>query len=193
MNQFTNDSDNELINAYKAGDSAAFDKIVIRHMDRIVNLCYWLLGDYQDACDMAQEVFIKVFNALHGFRFHAAFSTWLYRITVNACKNKIRSVEYRFRQLKVSISDTPNGHGSIADYVDPELLPDVKLEEKQHNLLIKNAMNSLPSKQRVVVVLRDMEGLSYEEIGRVTGVTTGTVKSRLSRGRRALLRILRSK
>ncbi len=192
MNRLSGDSDNDLIKAFKAGDAAAFDRIVVRHMDRIVNLCYWLLGDYQDASDMAQEIFIKVLKGLDDFRFHAAFSTWLYRITVNACKNRIRSLEYRFKKLNVSISDKPNGHESITDCPDPHPLPDVKLEEKQYNLLIKNAIKSLPSKQRAVVVLRDMEGLSYEEIARVTGVNIGTVKSRLARGRQALMRKLRS-
>ena len=84
-------ADTVLIKAVQAGDMAAFDELVLKHKDRLFNLVYWSLGDYQDANDCAQETFIKVFKSIKKFRFESAFSTWLYRIAINTCKNKIKS------------------------------------------------------------------------------------------------------
>ena len=89
--------DDELVRAFQAGNRFAFDKLVRKHQDRIFNLCYRFFGDYQDANDFAQEVFIKVYQSLNKFRYESSFSTWLYRIAVNTCKNRLRSIEYRFR------------------------------------------------------------------------------------------------
>ena len=90
--------DAELIKAFQAGKKAAFDELVLSHKDKVFNLCYWFVGDYQDANDLAQDVFFKAFKALKNFRFESAFSTWIYRIAVNTCKNRLKSFQYRLKK-----------------------------------------------------------------------------------------------
>ncbi len=99
--------DVELINAFKAGKKSAFDELVLSHKDKVFNLCYWFVGDYQDANDLAQDVFFKAFKALKNFRFESAFSTWIYRITVNTCKNRLNSLQYRLKKKFVHFNNLP--------------------------------------------------------------------------------------
>jgi len=189
----SSETDESLVRAFKAGNSAAFDRLVIKHMDKLFNLCYRLLGDYQEANDTAQEVFIKIFRSLNKFRFESTFSTWLYRIAVNTCKNRLKSSAYRHRKKMVSL-DNPGGsknHNPSFEIQDTSPSPAVQLEKKERLRLIEKAINSLPPSQKSVVVLRDMEGLSYEEIAEITGLNLGTVKSRLARGRLDLRNKLR--
>jgi len=94
-----------LIEAFQRGDKKAFDELVIRHKDRIFNLCYRFLGDYEEANDSAQEAFVKAYGSLNTFRLESAFSTWLYRIAVNACKNKLGSAAYRAKRKTVSLDN----------------------------------------------------------------------------------------
>ena len=185
--------DSKWVRDFQAGDKAAFDPLVLRHKDRLYNLCYWFLGDEQEANDSAQEVFIKVFRSLEKFRFESAFSTWLYRIAANTCKNRLKASEFRQKKKRVRF-DNPgkieDGHytGEIQDKTSS---PMIELEKKERMMLIQKAIASLPTDQRTVVVLRDIEGLSYEEIANITGINSGTVKSRLSRARQQLRKKLR--
>jgi RNA polymerase sigma-70 factor (ECF subfamily) len=177
--------DAAMIRAFRSGDRTAFDKLVLRHKDRLFNLCYWFLGDYQEASDAAQETFIKVFRSLKSFRLESAFSTWLYRIAVNTCRNRLKSSDYRQGKKTVSL-DNPGPSGDSVPPIeikDESLSPMTMLERKERWMLIKKAIDSLPTEQRTVVGLRDIEGLSYEEIAAITGLNLGTVKSKLSRGR----------
>ncbi len=183
--------DEELVRAFQAGDLRAFDELTIRHRDRIVNLCRRLLGDYEDACDAAQDVFVKVLGSLGGFRFQASFSTWLYRIAVNTCKNRIGSLEYRFGRLKLRIAGGREEEPSLPDIPDQRPTPDANMEEEERKMLLQRALDNLPPKYRTVVVLRDLEGMSYEEVADAAGLNVGTVKSRLARGRQALFDSLR--
>ena len=95
------EADAALIRAFQKGDRAAFDKLVLRHKDELFSLIYWFLGDYEEANDCAQDVFIKVYKGLGRFRFESAFSTWLYRVAVNTCKNWTKSSAYRWRKKSV--------------------------------------------------------------------------------------------
>ncbi|MBI2447121.1 MAG: sigma-70 family RNA polymerase sigma factor [Candidatus Omnitrophica bacterium] len=99
------DEDIELIKSFKAEDKTAFDKLVLKYNNKVFNLCYRMLGNYEDANDSAQDTFVKVFSSLNKFRMESAFSTWLYRIAVNTCKNKFASAEYRHREKMVRIDD----------------------------------------------------------------------------------------
>ena len=101
--------DTELIKAFQKGNRSAFDRLVLKHKEKIFNLCYWFLQDYEEANDMAQEAFIKAFKSLKKFRFQSAFSTWLYRIAVNTCKNRLKSSEYRHKKRTISLSN-PGGN-----------------------------------------------------------------------------------
>ena len=185
--------DFELIRSFQSGEKTAFDQLVIRHKDRIFNLCYRLLGDYNEANDYAQETFIKAFKSLKGFRFESSFSTWLYRIAVNNCKNRLNSLEKRFQVKMISI-ETPKYTGEnnpVLEIRDDSPSPANGLERKEKAVLIQTAINSLPAEQKMVVILRDIEGRSYEEIAETTGLALGTVKSRLARGRMVLKNKLR--
>lgn len=177
--------DGELVKAFQAGDKAAFDKLVLKHKDKLFNLCYWFLGDKQEANDSAQDVFIKIYRSLKKFRLESAFSTWLYRIASNTCKNRLKSLEHRQKKKMVWL-DNPGDldnreHSAKIQAESPS--PMLELEKKERMMLIQKAIGLLPAEQRTVVVLRDIEGLSYEEVTNITGFNLGTVKSRLSRAR----------
>ena len=182
------DPDAAFVRAVQAGDMAAFDRLVIKHKDKLFNMAYWLLGDYQEANDCAQDIFIKVFNSIKKFRFESLFSTWLYRIAINTCKNRLKSSAHRWKKRTVSLE---NPVGSKSDNHSYELQngspsAENKLEEKERFMLIQKAVNALPQEQNRVVVLRDIQGLSYQEIADITGLNLGTVKSRLARARLTL-------
>jgi RNA polymerase sigma-70 factor (ECF subfamily) len=182
-----------LIKAFQKGEKKAFDQLVIRHKDRIFNLCYRFLGDYDEANDSAQEAFVKAYESLNAFRLESAFSTWLYRIAVNACKNKLGSSAYKAKRKTVSLEnpghpsdeplpmEIPNGAPSPLD----------RMEEKEKRALVQRALDTLPTEFKMVVTLRDVEGLSYEDIAETTGLNLGTVKSRIARGRTDLRNRLR--
>jgi RNA polymerase sigma-70 factor (ECF subfamily) len=181
-------SDTVLIRAVQTGDMAAFDELVLKHKDRLFNLVYWFLGDYQDANDCAQETFIKVFKSIKKFRLESAFSTWLYRIAINTCKNKIKSSAYKWKKKTVSLetaNSSKNGN-PFSEIVNGSPTPVMALEKKERMMRIQKAINSLPEEQNRVVVLRDIQGLSYQDISDITGLNLGTVKSKLARGRLAL-------
>jgi len=182
-----------LVRAVQGGDKEAFDRLVLKHKDRLFNLCYWYLGDYEEANDSAQDAFIKAYAGLERFRFESAFSTWLYRIAVNTCKNKLHSSEFRHRNKRVSLEHhgNPDHEGPGMDIQNGSPSPALQLEEKERKKLIMAAVNKLPPEHREMITLRDIEGLSYEEIVEITGLNPGTVKSRLSRARLDLARRLK--
>jgi RNA polymerase sigma-70 factor, ECF subfamily len=187
--------ESEWINAFLAGDEKAFDALVLRYQDRIFNLCYRMLGgDYEEARDAAQEVFVKSYRSLNGFRFRSSFATWLHTIAVNTCKNKVKSWEYRLKKRTESLSlqqELPNGGRSV-EFSDPNPSPLAQLTQKENELILQKAIDTLTQEARAIIVLRDVEGLSYEEIVRVTSYNLGTVKSKLARARRQLCRMLQS-
>jgi RNA polymerase sigma-70 factor (ECF subfamily) len=169
---------------FKSGKEEGFNRLVLKHKDRIFGLCLRLLsGDRHEAEDAAQETFVKVYHALGEFRMEARFSSWVYRIAVNTCKNRFASRSYqesqRARDLEAADAD-----GGPASGLAPS--PAQVLEAKGKRERIEEAIARLPDEQRVLVVLRDVEGRSYEEIAESTGLNPGTVKSRLNRGRRQL-------
>ena len=182
-----------LIKAFQTGDRAAFDKLVLLHKDRVFSLCYRFLGDYQEAEDSAQDVFVKVFRSLGRFRFESSFSTWLYRVAVNTCKNRVKSLEYRYlkKSIRLDNSEIPGKSGQSMEG-EGGITPMAELEKKERMVLIRKAIDSLPPEQKAVVILRDVEGLSYGEIADITGHKLGTVKSRLARARFGLKKILES-
>jgi len=183
-----------LITAFQGGDRTAFDKLVLKHKNKVFNLCYWMIGDYQEANDTAQETFIKVFGSLKKFRFESSFSTWLFRIAVNTCKNRLKSSEFRQKKKTISLDNPgdPETDRSLSQIKDEAPSPSIELERKERMMLIKEAIDSLSVEQKEVVVLRDIEGLSYEEIVDITGLNVGTLKSRLARARLNLRNKLRS-
>lgn len=185
--------DIELINAFQAGDNKAFDTLALRHKDMVFNLCYRFLGDLQDANDAAQDVFIKAFKALKRFRSESSFSTWIYRIGLNTCKNKVKSLEHRYRKQTTSLNNPGTGRDDDPpmEIVDGSPSPSMALERRERCMIIQKAVHSLPKDKKEMIVLRDMEGLSYDEIVNITGLNLGTVKSKIARARSDLREILR--
>jgi len=182
-----------LVKAFQKGDKKAFDELVIKHKDRIFNLCYRFLGDYEEANDSAQEAFVKAYGSLNTFRLDSAFSTWLYRIAVNTCKNKLGSAAYRAKRKTVSL-DNPgkNEDGPLpVEIQNGTPSPLIRMEEREKMALVQKALDTLPTEFKMVVTLRDVEGLSYEDIAEITGLHLGTVKSRIARARTELRNKLR--
>jgi RNA polymerase sigma-70 factor, ECF subfamily len=176
------------IEAFLAGDRKAFDRLVMRHADRAFTLCYRLLGNREEAEDCVQEVFIKVFRSVKNFRVDSSFSTWLYTIIVNTCRNRRKSAEFRFwhRILGLGQSSEDDEGVQIPEPEDPAPSPLTLLTNREREVLLQKAMGSLSHDHRTVLVLRHVEGLSYEEISQITGVNLGTLKSRLARARQEL-------
>ena len=189
----TTPEDDALIKAFQDGDKGGFDELVLRHQDNVFNLCYRFLGDHQEANDSAQEIFIKVYGSLQKFRMESSFSTWLYRIAVNTCKNRVKSLEYRFkkRMKRLDSQEVTNGNNPSFEIADESQSPLISFEEKERALMIQKAIDSLPEAKKTMVLLRDIEGLSYDEIVEVTGLNLGTVKSKLARARSDLRKKLR--
>lgn len=165
-----------LIAASRRGDAAAYDSLVGAYQDRIYQVTYRVTGNPEDAWDAAQDAFLKAFRALQAFRGDAAFSTWLHRIAVNAALDIVRRRP----------PQTPDPLDAVAVLADA----DRELERRELQRRIHGAIAGLPPDQRVAVVLRDLQGLSYGEIASVLRVPVGTVRSRLSRGRETLRQTL---
>ena len=179
------DPDAAFVRAVQDGDMAAFDQLVIKHKDKLFNMVYWLLGDYQETNDCAQEIFIRVFKSIKKFRFQSSFSTWLYRIAINMCKNRRKSSAYRWKKRTISLEnpENPNQDNRSYEIQNGSPSPENRLEKKERIMLIRKAINALPQEQNRVIVMRDIQGLSYQEIADITGLNLGTVKSRLARAR----------
>lgn len=176
------------IRSFLAGDRKAFDRLVLRYRDVIFNLCFRITGDYDEANDCAQETFIKVYRNIKGFQHRSGFSTWLYRIAVNTCRNHVSSLSYRMKQKMIRLDNPGNEYNDAGgiDISDGSSDPVRVYEAKENEAVIQKAIESLPSAQRILIVLRDIEGKTYEDIAEITGLKHGTVKSKLARARQDL-------
>jgi RNA polymerase sigma-70 factor, ECF subfamily len=176
-----------LLRRLRDRDERAFRELIETHRDRVYNITYRMLGNRSEAEDIAQEVFITVFKTIDTFREESKFSTWLYRVTVNHCKNRIKYLARRHDRDREEIDETTHGtgvNGTIGAPVPSS--PAKALEAAQMEKVIQEAIANLEEDQRIVVVLRDVEDLSIEEICEITGLPDGTVKSRLHRARLVL-------
>jgi RNA polymerase sigma-70 factor (ECF subfamily) len=174
-----------LIRRLKERDERAFREMVEEFGDRVYNLTYRMLGNREEAEDVAQEVFITVFKSISAFRGESKFSTWLYRITANHCKNRIKYLARRHDRGHAELDDRVDGglDGPSLGAPRPAPRPDLQLEGAQAEQILQDAIASLDEEQRILVILRDVEDLSYEEICSITELPEGTVKSRLHRAR----------
>lgn len=174
--------DAELLRRHVEGDDGAFTVLVERHRDRLWAVALRTVGDREDAADALQDALVKAFRSASGFRGEAAVTTWLHRIVVNACLDRIRR---RTARPTVPLPDEPDRVDALADAPRPD--PAVQQERRMDVLA---ALQRLPVEQRTAVVLVDMEGYTVEEAAQVLGCAPGTVKSRCSRGRRRLAPLL---
>jgi len=176
----------ELVERLKRRDEAAFNAFVLRYQDRVFRVLLRMLGDRAEAEDLAQEVFISIFKAIESFRGDSLLSTWVYRVAANHCRNRLKYLSRRRRQLTDGFDEETVSEAHGATMPDRQGTPDRLLEARQTEQLLEEGLSKLDDEQRELVVLREVEHLSYEEIMAITGLPEGTVKSRLHRARTAL-------
>lgn len=183
-------TDWDLVQQCAAGDEAACARLVTDYQRMVFQLALHLLGDAQEAMDLSQEVFLRVFRTLPQFRGQSSLRTWIYRIVLNQASNRQRWWRRRFRSHQVALDEHVENHGEL-----PEsrsfASPDRVLQQNETAARVWGALSELPFDQRAAIVLREIDGLSYEEIAESLGIAVGTVKSRLARARLNLRGALR--
>ena len=175
----------EFIERLKAGEAEAFDELVNRYTANIYALLMRLTEDPEEARDLTQETFLSALKAIKNFRGDADLKTWLYRIAVNESRNRFRWWKRRNRSLTISL-DAENSFGNTPDYADSAENPETATLRREREYALRQALSELPTNFREVLVLRDIEGLSYEEVAVALETNVGTIKSRIARGREEL-------
>jgi len=175
----------------RAGDRAAFGELVERHQDRVFSLALQLCrGRREDAEELAQEAFLRALEAIAQFRGDAAFATWIHRIVVNLHLNRSTTLAARARARQLTLAPAGGDEGPTLEVAGGELPPSEQAGESEQLALLRNALARLDDARRVAVVLRDVEGKSYEEIAELLAIPIGTVRSRLARAREELSQAL---
>jgi RNA polymerase sigma-70 factor (ECF subfamily) len=178
------DSDQQLVERVQAGDKAAFDLLVRKYQHRVLKLVSRFVSDAAEAEDVAQEAFLKAYRALASFRGDSAFYTWLYRIAINTAKNALVSNRRRPVDFDLDLQD-PEQYDRHARLKEGDTPEGVLLTEEIRSV-VEKAMEQLPEDLRTAIVLRELEGLSYEEIAEAMDCPVGTVRSRIFRAHEAI-------
>lgn len=188
--QVANYSDEDLMEFFQEGKELAFNELVRRYTDRLHNFLYRYTHNHQDCEDLVQETFLRVHKSKHSYERIAKFSTWMYTIALNLAKSLFKKKQ---RMQKVSIH---KDEGNPDDYEmlieDKNILADEELHQKLSILQLEKALTELPKEFRDVIVYRDLQQLSYDEISEITGVAMGTVKSRINRGRAQIQQLIKN-
>ncbi len=181
------DEDIEYVRACQQGEVDAFEILVERHQKKMLNIAYRMLGNYDDACDVTQEAFVAAYKAIKKFKAEAKFSTWLYRIVINYAKNRLKQKKSK-RGHESIINEAEDGKADCASGLHSAAheQPDTQMIQKEREAKVQMCIEKLDSEFKEVLVLRDIQGFSYEEICTILKIPEGTVKSRLSRARGAL-------
>ncbi len=182
----------EVIESCKAGDQKAFAEIVLHYQKKVFNLAYRMLGNLEEAKDLAQEVFISVFESIKDLKEEIKFDAWLTQITLNHCRNRWKYLKRRQYFNSDSLDDpieTEDGNMPKA-IADPSDNPEALYEKKMVQQFIQSGLLKLKEDQRELLVLRDLQGFSYEEMGELLGLPDGTIKSKLHRARMDLKEVL---
>jgi RNA polymerase sigma-70 factor (ECF subfamily) len=182
-----------LVERLQRSDEAAFNTLVRLYDKSVFRLVLRMLGDRAEAEDVAQDVFVTIFKSIGGFRGESKLSTWIYRVATNHCKNRIKYLDRRARGKKSELDDlSESGALESATMASSAQIarPDQQAEANQIEKIVRAAIAVLDEDQRELVVLRDVENLSYEEIQAITGLPEGTVKSRLHRARLQLMKAI---
>jgi len=179
------DPDASLMLKFEGGDISSFEKLVIKYKENITNMIYQFIGDKEEAEDLAIEVFLRVYQARGKYKPRAKFATWLYKIATNLCLDEIRK---KTKLHTVSLSKSIPTEGGkeeelIEKIADPSPSPQKILEEREKNALVREAINSLPARQRIATILRIYEGLSYKEISKILGCSVKSIERLLYRAR----------
>lgn len=175
----------DLVQRCAEGDDAAYGELVGLHQRMVFHLACHLLGNREEALDLSQEVFLRVFRTVGSFRGQSSLRTWIYRIAINQARNRQRWWRRRHQSDQVSLDEHELAHGELRQPGD-DARPDLVLARKQAAARLWEALDRLPFDQRTAIVLREFDGMSYEEIAYSLDIAVGTVKSRLTRARQAL-------
>ena len=180
-------NDQEWVRRVQAGETDAFEVLIKRHERMVFNLLYRWLGNYDDAAEVSQEVFLSAYRSIRRFRGESSFLTWLYRIAVNQAKNRLKAVSVlKRRTVPLEVAD-PDGDGrpiSGISYPGPDPAQEAEAQEIHDRVHLE--LNRLDKDDRLLILLRDLQDVPYEEMTKILGVPLGTVKSRLHRARQAL-------
>ena len=195
MDETAKTEDSELVKSFNSGSESAFDELVRRYSTHMFRLAYGFLRSHEDAEEVAQDAFVKAYKNLRTFRGDSSFSTWLHRILLNLARNKYQWNKRRGEQQKISISEKrqnpDGGDAGDIDFADMTRSPHAMREKDEEEERIMSAIANLPETLRETIVLRHLEDMRYEDIAKVTGANIGTVKSRISRAREALTKMLK--
>jgi len=178
-------SDAQCIERFLSGETKAYEELVLRYQDRIYYLALRYLRQADEAQEVTQEIFVKVYQAIKTFRGEAKFSTWLFQVAVNHCKNRIKYLRRRHFYTRESLDQTADGESDqpqrqyAADTPDPT----AAVQSGEIQRLVRQAIDELSEDHREAIILRDLQDLSYEEIAEITGQPVGTIKSRIHRAR----------
>jgi RNA polymerase sigma factor (sigma-70 family) len=181
-------SEKKIIEKVLGGDANAFEELVLKYEKTVYNLALRMVGDRDDAFDMTQEAFIKAYGSLSSFRGDSKFSVWIYRIATNVCLDFLRS-KSRKQQVSLTVSDDDDEDAQL-DIPDPSSTPEQQLIKKISMQSVEEGLKTLPDKQRQILVMRELGGMSYAEIGKALSLEEGTVKSRIFRARKRLCTFL---
>ncbi|HHV28550.1 RNA polymerase sigma factor [Acetivibrio mesophilus] len=182
----------ELIGKAKQGDVEAFEKLIEGCQKKVFNIAFRMLGNFDDASELSQEVFLKAYKSIKNFKGDSLFNTWIYKVTTNACLDEIRK---RKNKKVVSLDEDIEigGNEMKRQIKDDSPGPELTAEDNELKRAVKDSINMLSEEYRTVIVLRDIQGFSYEEISGIIKCPEGTVKSRINRARQALKKILQQK
>lgn len=184
----TREQEADIVRKVLGGDANAFETLVLEYEKNVYNIALRMTGNSEDAADMTQEAFIKAYNSLQSFRGDSKFSVWLYRIVSNVCLDFLRS---KNRRPTVSLSvEDDDGEDAQLDVADESQSPELLLDRKLTRDSVRRGLDSLPPDYRQILLLREIQGLSYDEIAQALSLEVGTVKSRIFRARKRLCTFL---
>jgi RNA polymerase sigma-70 factor (ECF subfamily) len=188
--KMVNDIEKAIIIKAKKGHMKSFEKLITGYEKRVYNIAYQMFGNEHDAYDVSQEVFIKVYKSLEKFNFNSSFSTWLHRITVNTCID-----EYRKKKKHNIVSSIDESYeqdeGSMnKQFVDKGLTPEEEVLKNENVNFVRESIDELKEEHKMIIILRDIKGYSYDDISDILNISVGTVKSRISRARKNLKNII---
>ena len=168
------------------GDVDAFQQLIEKHQKKVFNIAYRMMGNEEDAKDMAQEALVKAYRNIGKFRLDSAFSTWLFRIATNACLDELRKNKKKMDDISLNIDKTDDGETLTKELAVDKNGPEMEFLKKERQRILAEGIKSLSEDYKRVIVLRDIQGFSYEEIAEICETNIGTVKSRINRGRSML-------
>ena len=177
-------TEKELIARAQKGDQDAFGRLVLTHQNRVFILCVHMVGNREEAEDLAQEAFFKAWRSLGGFHGESSFATWMHRLTTNLCLDHLRK-QTRRQTVAVTVS-LDDEETAFTEPADPGSDPQQELERKERQRAVEKALKELPEHHRRALIMREVSGLSYQEIADALELDLGTVKSRIARAREAL-------